>query len=83
MSRFIQFHADGLKAMRTEAWWASLWSWEAFGVYMAWYFYCVLCEIALPGKEIQGAVLRNGKRLTYTMNGSSSLIELALVRMTD
>lgn len=73
MSRFIEFHADGLKAMRTEKWWESLWSWEAFAVYMGWYLFCVVCDIALPGKEVQGAQLRNGKRLTYTMNGTLHL----------
>jgi len=56
--------------MHDPQWWESLWSWEVFAVYLAWYFWCVLCAIALPGKEIEGVELRNGKRLTYTMNGA-------------
>ena len=57
--------------MHDRAWWESLWSWEAFAVYLGWYFWCVACAIAIPGKEIDGAELRNGKRLKYTMNGAS------------
>lgn len=57
--------------MRDPAWWESLWSWEAAGVYLAWYFWTVACALALPGKEVEGVELRNGKKLTYTMNGES------------
>jgi delta14-sterol reductase len=55
--------------MRDSSWWESLWSWEAAGVYLAWYFWTVACALALPGKEIEGVELRNGKKLKYTMNG--------------
>lgn len=55
--------------MQTREFWDSLWSWHAFAVYGAWYFWTVACWFALPGKEMEGELLRNGKRLTYTMNG--------------
>lgn len=80
MSRFVEFHADGIKAMQSQTWWESLWSWEAFAVYMGWYLFCIICDIALPGKEVQGAPLRNGKRLTYTMNGPSMLLRSCFLR---
>lgn len=69
MSKFVAFHSNGLEAMRDSTWWESLLSWEAAGVYLAWYFWMVACAIALPGKEIEGVELRNGKKLKYTMNG--------------
>ncbi|GAA5846340.1 hypothetical protein JCM9279_001332 [Rhodotorula babjevae] len=74
LSKFAEFHAAGWRAMHDRAWWESLWSWEAFAVYLGWYFWCVACAIALPGKEIDGAELRNGKRLKYTMNAFSTMI---------
>lgn len=64
-------------------WWESLWSWEATAVYFAWYMWTVACWMALPGKEVEGVELRNGKRLTYTMNGSLLLRLLSYDRDAD
>ncbi|GAA5825051.1 hypothetical protein JCM11251_006077 [Rhodosporidiobolus azoricus] len=74
MSSFIDWHSSGFEAMKEERWWEQLWSWEAAAVYGAWYFWTVACWAALPGKEIQGVELRNGKRLTYTMNGFATMM---------
>lgn len=71
MSSFSQFHANGFKSMQTLEWWQSLWSWEAAGVYGAWYAWTVLCWFILPGRQVEGVVLRDGSRLKYKMNGES------------
>lgn len=49
-----------------------LWDWKAVGVYLAWYAFCVVCWIVLPGDKVEGTLMRNGKRKTYTMNGESA-----------
>jgi delta14-sterol reductase len=72
LSSFGSWHSEGLKAMLGgQEWWESLWSWEATAVYFGWYMWTVVCWMALPGKEVEGVELRNGRRLTYTMNGLS------------
>ncbi|GEM08767.1 C-14 sterol reductase [Rhodotorula toruloides] len=83
MRKLVAFHSNGLKAMQDPTWWESLWDWEAAGVYLAWYFWTVACALALPGKEIEGVKLRNGKKLKYTMNGESpsSLLSPIIVRL--
>lgn len=60
--------------MEDPAWWKSLWSTEAMLVYLAWYAWCVVCALVLPGKEEKGVELRNGQRLTYKMNGALRLL---------
>ncbi|BGP25806.1 erg24, C-14 sterol reductase [Rhodotorula toruloides] len=74
MRKLVAFHSNGLKAMQDPTWWESLWDWEAAGVYLAWYFWTVACALALPGKEIEGVKLRNGKKLKYTMNAFSTMM---------
>jgi len=49
--------------------WLDLWDTQATLVYAGWYSYCVLCWAVLPGKWVQGTQLRDGKRLSYKMNG--------------
>ena len=46
-----------------------LWEWKAAGVYLAWYAFCVMCWVVLPSEKAQGNLLRDGKRVTYRMNG--------------
>jgi delta14-sterol reductase len=48
-----------------------LWDWKAAGVYAAWYAFTVICWNVLPGEQVEGTVLRNGKRKTYNLNGKS------------
>ena len=49
-----------------------LWDWDAVLLYLGWYGFCVLCWAILPGEKVQGTLMRDGKRKTYTMNGESS-----------
>lgn len=48
----------------------ALWEWKAAGVYLAWYFWVVLCWNILPGEWIEGTLLRDGTRKKYKMNGN-------------
>jgi len=52
---------------RTKA--GQLWAWDAVVVYLAWYAFTVVCWAVLPGEQVDGTMMRNGKRKTYTMNG--------------
>jgi delta14-sterol reductase len=70
MQSFLEFHSQGLKSMSDRSWWGGLWSWEAAAVYGAWYIWTVVCWAVLPGQKVEGAVLRDGKKLMYTMNGA-------------
>ncbi|GAA5966699.1 hypothetical protein JCM21900_002851 [Sporobolomyces salmonicolor] len=81
LDKLIAFHLDGIDSMRNdEAWWESLWSWEAAAVYGAWYAWTVACWYVLPGKEVEGAEMRNGKKLTYKMNAfATMMLTLALL----
>lgn len=55
--------------MTEEIWWNNLISLNGLYVYSAWYFFTVLCWFILPGKLVEGSEMRNGKKLTYKMNG--------------
>lgn len=46
-----------------------LFSTEALGIYLAWFFGMACLHMLLPGKVAQGTVLPNGKRLDYKLNG--------------
>ncbi|GAA5858787.1 hypothetical protein JCM1840_006556 [Sporobolomyces johnsonii] len=80
LDKFLAFHSAGINSMRNDAWWESLWSWEAVAVYGAWYAWTVACWYVLPGKEVEGAEMRNGKKLTYKMNAfATMMLTLALL----
>jgi delta14-sterol reductase len=49
---------------------------EACYVYLGWYLYLVLCWLVLPGRWVDGTVLRDGKRLSYKINGQFLLTHL-------
>ena len=72
LPELLDWHAQGARAMfgGDAAWWKGMWSLEATGVYCAWYAWTVLCWAVLPGKEVEGTVMRDGNRLTYKMNGA-------------
>jgi len=46
-----------------------LWDWGAAGVYAGWYAFTVICWNILPGEQVEGTVLRDGKRKMYNLNG--------------
>ncbi|KAF5843005.1 sterol reductase, partial [Dunaliella salina] len=48
----------------------TLFSWEAMGVFGAWFGGLALLHLILPGKRVQGAPLPDGSRLTYKLNGA-------------
>jgi delta14-sterol reductase len=50
--------------------WLDLYDADAMKLYLAWYTFCVVCWFVLPGKWVEGLPLRNGKRLSYKINGS-------------
>ena len=50
-------------------WWKSLWDPEAALVYLAWYMYCVVCWLILPGDWIAGTTIRDGSKKWYKING--------------
>lgn len=55
---------------------AKLVSWEAAGVYLAWFFSLVVLDRIVPGAEVDGTVLRDGTRLKYKFNGTNIVIIL-------
>jgi delta14-sterol reductase len=46
------------------------WDWKVTGVYLAFYAYLVITWAFLPGDKVQGTLMRDGHRKTYTMNGA-------------
>ncbi len=50
---------------------AQLFTTEALGVFLAWFFGVVALHLVLPGQRAQGVVLPDGSRLTYKLNGAS------------
>ena len=48
-----------------------LWEWKAFGAYLAWYAYCVICWAILPGEKVDGNLLRDGNRKVLKTNGAN------------
>ena len=74
LNEFAQFHQNGWKGIIAgSAFWKGLWSNEAALVYLGWYGWCLACWAILPGKMVQGVILRNGQRITYPMNGQSNV----------
>lgn len=55
------------------------WDWKAAGVFMAFYLYLVLCWAVLPGDKVQGNLLRDGTKKTYTMNGEHGSVRVRSV----
>lgn len=82
LPELLDWHAKGASAIFAgdRTWWSGMWSWEATAVYFGWYAWTVLCWAALPGKEVQGTVMRDGNTLTYRMNGESGRISFGMRR---
>lgn len=47
---------------------------EAFSLYVAWVCFHVVLAIIAPGPTVSGSVLPDGKKLSYKINGFSSLV---------
>lgn len=52
---------------------------EGMFVYLAWFLFQLVLHVTIPGPEIPGVVLRNGKRLGYVINGWNCLVTTAIV----
>lgn len=50
-------------------WWKALWDSEAMLIYLAWYAFCVLAWLILPGEAVEGTKLRTGGTIKYKCNG--------------
>lgn len=60
---------DDVKSLAT---WKFVWSildWQAFKVTLQWFGWCIGLWYLLPGKQIEGTLLRDGTRLKYKQNG--------------
>jgi delta14-sterol reductase len=55
------------------------WDWKAAGVFMGFYLYLVICWAVLPGDKVQGTLLRDGTKKTYTMNGEHGSVRFGSV----
>lgn len=55
-------------------WWISLWDMDAAILYLAWYLFCVVAWIILPGRWIEGLALRTGVKKSYKVNGYSTFL---------
>lgn len=49
--------------------WSALFTWEATFWVLAYYALSVVLQIVLPGTEVEGVKLKNGKKLKYKFNG--------------
>ncbi|KAJ1902350.1 erg24, C-14 sterol reductase [Kickxella alabastrina] len=54
---------------------------EAFKYYVMWWTWLAALYFIIPATNIQGVVLRDGQRLSYLMNGFSSLLVTTLVTL--
>ncbi|KAI3438180.1 hypothetical protein D9Q98_000617 [Chlorella vulgaris] len=51
-----------------------LFTWQALGVYVAWFVAQALLHLLLPGQRRQGVALPDGSRLTYKLNGLRNMV---------
>mmetsp|Transcript_14301 Transcript_14301/g.28992 ORF Transcript_14301/g.28992 Transcript_14301/m.28992 type:complete len:456 (-) Transcript_14301:156-1523(-) len=72
--------AAALQQVRSSIAAATFWSWEAAAAVLGWFVLQALLFLQLPGPMVPGAVLQDGSRLTYPMNGHLAFwISLAVV----
>lgn len=57
--------------LKTPSFWTSLWDTQAALFYLAWYTFCVLAWVVLPGDWVEGTKLRTGQTLKYKINGTT------------
>jgi hypothetical protein len=68
---FTLFVRNGLKQAQTAEFWSSLLDMQGVNAYIAWYAFCVICWAVLPGRWLEGGVMRNGEKLWYKINGKT------------
>jgi delta14-sterol reductase len=68
---FLKDGGQLLDMLGSKDWWSSVWEWDACAVYGMWYLYTVLCWMILPGKWVEGTLIRDGKKQWYKMNGNA------------
>jgi hypothetical protein len=49
--------------------WSKLWDTQAAVYYLGWYTFCVFAWWILPGDWVEGTLMRNGKKMSYKING--------------
>lgn len=49
---------------------AATFSWEALGVYTAWFALQAVLHVVVPGRVLEGVTLRDGSKLKYKVNGA-------------
>ncbi|GJE91755.1 ERG4/ERG24 ergosterol biosynthesis protein [Phanerochaete sordida] len=54
--------------------WKSLWDQQAAVVYLAWYLWCVVCWLVLPGDWVEGTTMRDGTKKKYKINAFSTFL---------
>ena len=59
-----------LNAVTNLDWWKGLWDTEASLIYFAWYAFCVIAWVVLPGDQVPGTALRTGGKKQYKINGT-------------
>ncbi len=70
-SSLAAFPNRALFSVSTLEWWKNLWDTQASLIYLGWYAFCVTAWAILPGEQVEGGVLRTGKRKKYKLNGTS------------
>jgi hypothetical protein len=58
------------QALTSKEWWASLWDTQATLIYLAWFAFCVISWVVLPGDWVEGVTMRNGEKKKYKINGT-------------
>ncbi|KAJ7811212.1 ERG4 ERG24 ergosterol biosynthesis protein, partial [Mycena olivaceomarginata] len=61
-------------ALSDPAWWKGLWDTQAALLYLAWYAFCLVAWVVLPGDLVAGTTLRTGGKKLYKINGTISVI---------
>jgi hypothetical protein len=69
-------------AFSDPAWWKGLWDTQAALLYLAWYAFCLVAWVVLPGDFVTGTTLRTGGKKLYKINGTISIIFI-VARQSD
>ena len=54
--------------------WSKLWDTQAAVLYLGWYAFCVVAWFILPGDWVEGSQMRNGKKMSYKINGAAFML---------